>query len=93
MFADDDQPMVMLGFGSMDDLIHFINWVNNTFDDPEELKAYFEDQYGHGYDSDNDCTRSAADSKAPNDFEFWDIVKNSFKNHHEESNDDLHNTD
>lgn len=95
MFADDDddQPMVMMGFGSLDDLVHFITWVNNNFDDPEDVKAYFEDQYRIQYQNGTECNRDVAKDKPANDFEFWDIVKNSFKNHHEEPNDELHNTD
>lgn len=92
-YDDDDdfnEPMVMLGFPSFDDLIHFIKWVNLNFTEPEDLKEYFEEQYRKQHGS-NECSREVA--REESDFKFWDIVKNSFKNHHEGPNANIHDTD
>ena len=42
---DDDSPldnMIVLGFQSVDGLVAFIEWVTDTFDDPDDLRDWVE---------------------------------------------------
>lgn len=120
---DSENPMVVLGFASIDDLINFIDWVNENFDDPEELRTYFENtvqqhileykqcerteeavrKYKHCCDID-DCDLSFVTSSGLKlhkrvahgvdpDMDFWNIINNSYKNHHKEIRDHLRNSD
>jgi hypothetical protein len=45
-FNDDnplDDQMILLGFQSADGLIAFVEWLMDTFDDPEDMKAWVEE--------------------------------------------------
>lgn len=59
--GENEEPnyMVMLGFADVSDLIKFIEWVNVTFADPQDLQDWFDakiaDQYSHP------CTRNIQD--------------------------------
>ena len=82
MYADDDinndddaEPMILMGFGSLDDLIHFLEWVNTSFDNLEAFKHYLELQYeDHTYE----CSREHHKPDPESDRTFWNIVKNAF---------------
>jgi len=58
---DSEAPMVMIGFLSFDDLLQFITWAHETFDDPEDLQEYFSNMavssHNHSY---KECTRDAS---------------------------------
>lgn len=49
MFDDDDDTddpldnMVVLGFQSVEGLISFVEWVNDNFDDPDDLRDWFDE--------------------------------------------------
>lgn len=120
---DPENPMVVLGFASIDDLIHFIEWVNENFDDPEELRTYFENTIQQHISSYKQCERSEETVKkykhccdiddcdlsfvtasglklhqrvahgVDPDMDFWNIINNSYKNHHKEIRDHLRNSD
>lgn len=125
MFDSDDpeKHIVMLGFASIDDLINFIDWVNENFDDPDDLRMYFENtvdqhlaeykqctrteesvaKYKHVCDID-DCDFSFVTASGLKlhkrvahgvdpDINFWNIINNSYKNHHKEIRDHLRNSD
>ena len=128
-----DEPAYM--FSSLNDLLHFVKWLTDNFDTPEDFEVALS---SISADDDTDlqdalglvlgvsyCTRQPASTddgyleceecggifatesglrihqtvlhaeainKEKND-EFWNIIKNSYENHNEGNNDNLHNTD
>jgi hypothetical protein len=43
MYDDDDYSYaIMMGFSDIDDLITFVEWVNDNFDSPEGLRDWFD---------------------------------------------------
>lgn len=49
-YEEDDTPTsdsdysIMLGFSDVSNLIQFIQWVNDNFDDPEDLHEWFDEK-------------------------------------------------
>jgi hypothetical protein len=134
---DDDEPSYM--FSSLNDLLHFVKWLTENFDNPKDFEEALDsisadDSLGFEEALDlvlrvsPDCTRSKGkereffecpdcgaifatpsglnihcsvihsdneelSDRIKQDDEFWDIVKNSYTDHQEELDDDLHDTD
>lgn len=136
---DDAEPAYM--FNSLSDLVNFVTWLMENFENPEDFEAIianvtesdFEDMdeeamnledlldrlflgdsctrkktTDDGYLKCDDCgaifaTPSGltihqavlhADKEVEaEDTEFWSIIDNSYKNHHEETNGDLQHPD
>lgn len=90
---DDDgdetsEHFLMLGFSGVDNLLQFIHWVYETFDDDEDFKSWFETQSAAllGFQSTPTPTPAPALTETENS-EFWNIISKSFKNHKGTNND------
>lgn len=128
----DEEPAYM--FSSLRDLLHFVKWLTDNFDNPADFEEALASIQGredldledalellldvsvctrHQRDDDDylECNECGAIFATPsglrihqsvlhaeainkeNSDEFWTIIKNSYENHQEGNNDNIHNTD